>query len=285
MKIINTIADIPSVFVGGSFSLQKWEAYMDARIPGAKEICLADMRQTLDAGYTWENDFLPVLNAVAANPARCEEADRAFRGVTEHLDERIVKAFGRTVHADVCLYLGLCSGAGWVTEINGTTTVLLGLEKILELGWCGTADMTGLIIHELGHVYHDRYGQPDQPTEAPADRFLWQLFTEGIAMVFEQEVVVSNEYYHQDKDGWKNWCDAHAKQIRQSFDQDLDTMTSQTQRYFGDWVRFEGYGDTGYYLGTQFVRYLLRSADFNHVFQYNLAKVKEEYREFLRSPT
>lgn len=37
--------------------------------------------------------------------------------------------------------------------------------------------------------------------------FVWQLFTEGIAMYFEQALVGNFNYYHQDKNGCLEWCD------------------------------------------------------------------------------
>ena len=103
-------------------------------------------------------------------------------------------------------------------------------------------------------------------------------------MVFEQKIVGDDDYFHQDKNGWKNWCRDHAELIRQSFYRDLGTMTQENQRYFGDWVRFEGHGDTGYYLGALFVRYLLQSDSFDNVIQYSPGKVKEEFEKFMHQP-
>lgn len=282
--ISNTYGSVSSVFEGGHFSFDKWEEYIDRCVPGAKEPCIADMEECIEAGYSWQNDFLPVLDSVAANPAKCRKAVRAFETVTEHLEEKIQSAFGRPVCADLVLYVGLCNGAGWVTEINRKTTILLGLEKILELGWYAPKDMTGLIIHELGHVYHAQYGLLHQKTDTPSEKFLWQLFTEGVAMVFEQTVLENPNYYHQDRNGWKAWCDRHKEQIRRSFAQDLSTMTDEDQRYFGDWVRFEGRGDTGYYLGAWFVRYLLAFDRFDRIIGYTLPEVEEKFKAFMRSP-
>lgn len=283
MNIINTYKDIESVFDTESFNTENWKAYMDKCVPGAKEMCIADMQECVDAGYSWQKDFLPVLDYVRKNPVICEEAIKSFQTVTNHLDERLTQIFNRTVNADVILYIGLCNGAGWVRDINGVTTVLLGLEKILDLGWFGIDDMTGLIVHELGHVYQSQYGVLYEKTDNSADTFIWQLFTEGVAMVFEQKVVGNDKYFHQDQNGWKNWCDSNKEKIKQSFNADLTTMTEKNQRYFGDWVRFEGYGDVGYYLGTMFVRYLLQSDDFDNVIAYSLRKVKEEYNRFINS--
>ena len=49
--------------------------------------------------------------------------------------------------------------------------------------------MIGLMIHELGHVYQSQYGSLSYQENSMAEKFLWQLFTEGVAMVFEQEIV------------------------------------------------------------------------------------------------
>lgn len=283
MNIIDTSAAMPEAFDSGCFDAEIWEAYMDAFVPGAKEMCLEDMRETINAGYSWQEDFLPVLNAVARDTERCEKAIASFRRITEHLDERITERFGKTVDADIILYLGLRNGAGWVTHVNGKRTVLLGVEKIMELDWCDPDAMTGLVIHELGHVYQDQYGVLHREFETTPDKFLWQLFTEGIAMVFEQEIAGDPGYFHQDRDGWKQWCDGHAELIRQSFRSDLESMTQETQRYFGDWVSFEGRGDTGYYLGTRFIRFLMDSDGFDRIILYTIQEVKDGFDRFMHS--
>ena len=115
MKLIDTSDQFLSAFDAGRFDRGKWEAYMDACVPGVKKLCLDDMREVLAAGYSWERDFLPVLDAVARDGAKRDEAIRSFRTVTERLDERIWARFGRSPDAELIFYLGLCNGAGWVT--------------------------------------------------------------------------------------------------------------------------------------------------------------------------
>lgn len=283
MRIIDTTDAISAVFASGSFQLADWEVYMDASLPDAKTMCLEDMQECLDAGFSWEDDFLPVLNGVQENEEKRMTAIRSFHEVADQLDKRILGRFGRTLDVDLILYLGLCSGAGWVVSLGGRETVLLGLEKILELDWHGVNAMTGLILHELGHVYQAQYGVLRRDIEDLPRQFLWQLFTEGVAMVFEQETVGDPESFHQYDEDWKQWCSRHEDLLRRSFYEDLQTMKHENQRYFGDWVRFEGYGDTGYYLGARFVRFLLRSDSFDRVIRYDLGQVKDGYDRFLLS--
>ena len=283
LKIVDTSGGFLSAFEQDVFSLTKWEAYMDRSVPGAKKMCIEDMKECIGAGFSWEKDFLPVLNEAGRNEMLREKAIRTFLDVTKDLNRKICDRFGKTVNAELILYLGLCNGAGWVTAINGKTVVLFGIEKIMELNWCDIDAMNGLVIHELGHVYQSQYGVLDRTFEKKSDSFLWQLFTEGIAMVFEQEIAADPEYYHQDTDGWKVWCDRNAERIRQSFFTDLPQMSEKNQRYFGDWTDFDGHGDTGYYLGARFVRFLMERDEFDRIIQYEIEDVKAGFDRFMRS--
>lgn len=283
MRIIDTSSDFQSVYDDGKFNLDAWEIYIDRWIPNAKELCLCDMKDCINAGYSWDEDYVPVLNAVHTNHEKREETVRAFCEISEHLEEMLTKVFGKSVDADIVLYIGLCNGAGWVTKIQERTTVLLGIEKIIELDWCGKDDMIGLMIHELGHVYQSQYGSLSYQENSMAEKLLWQLFTEGVAMVFEQEIVGDAEYYHQNKNGWKEWCDQNYKLLKSSFCRDMTMMTQETQRYFGDWVRFEDHSDVGYYLGARFVRYLLKNDCFENIINYTFERVQKEFARFMDS--
>ncbi|MBP5607394.1 MAG: hypothetical protein J6X66_03890 [Lachnospiraceae bacterium] len=280
MRIIDTSGRITEAFDNAVFSLDKWKVYMDQCIPAAKDLCLKDMQDCIDAGFTWDKDFMPVLNAVYSEEGKRKKAVDTFRSLTENLEERILEIYHRSVEADIILYLGLCNGAGWVCGLSGRTTVLLGIEKIIELGWLDERSMTGLLFHELGHVYQAQYGRFKFDTDSMKEHFLWKLFTEGVAMVFEQELVGDSEFYQQDVNGWKDWCEGNYANILSSFVRDLQTMTPEDQRYFGDWVSFEGRGDTGYFLGTKFVRYLQKSDEFDRIISYDIDTVKEKFKSF-----
>ena len=242
---------------------------------------MQDMTDCVSAGYPWEDAFLPVLNAAIRNTDARQKTARAFHRVTDGLEQRLLSAFGRTPDADVILYFGLCNGAGWATDVDGRSAVLLGIEKIIELGWYGADDMSALILHELGHLYHFQFGADQRALRHTADALLWQLFSEGVAMVFEQDALGNAEYFHQDKNGWKPWCETHLGMIAARFADDLRRMTPQDQNYFGDWVRFEGRPDVGYYLGAAFVRFILSAERFDRVIQYGPAEIRSAFDRFL----
>ena len=58
-------------------------------------------------------------------------------------------------------------------------------------------------------------------------------------------------------------------------------MTFETQRFFGDWVRFEGQPDTGYYLGARFIRSLLKKHRFDDLLSWEIGSVREAFLSFL----
>ena len=283
MTVLNACRDISGAYDNGSFCIEGWRDYIDREVPGAGELCEKDTLECLAGGLSWENDYLPVLDAAYREDSEREKALESFSRVTDGLDERILSRFGKTTDTPVVIYLGLCNGAGWVTELGGRTAVLLGIEKIIELGWTGTDDMTGLILHELGHVWQDRYGVLNRTFDDPGDRFLWQLFTEGVAMVFEQETVGDAGYYHQDRNGWAIWCEEHLGEIARDFDLDRSDMTRTDQRYFGDWASYHGRPDTGYYLGTRLVRFMMRRDSFDSILNYDIGSVREAFGAFVRS--
>lgn len=282
IRILDASRQIPALFSPEGFDHGKWEDYIHSVFPGCVHMFTDEVKRYLESGrYTFEKDFLPILNAVPGDPGLSVLRSN-FAAVTEGLDQKVRDRFGRGLDVDVVLYLGLCCAAGWVTRVNGREAVLLGVEKILELGWQGLDDLYGLIYHELGHVYQAQYGVLERESEDSGKNFVWQLFTEGVAMYFEQTLVGDAAYYHQDKDGWLPWCEAHFRRLLADFDADLPAMTQFTQRYFGDWCSYHGWGDTGYYLGARFVRYLTRTRSFDSLLGLDMDRVYALYEEFVK---
>lgn len=281
MKITDTYPALLTSYDGSAFSLERWRTYVDAALPGLAETLFADVKRCLEAGFSWETDYLPVLNAVAAGDGLREKAHDSFCRATEDLERVVSERFGKCLDVDLVFYLGLCNGAGWATEYRGRPCVLLGIEKIIELNWCGVDDMRALVYHELGHIYQGQYGTLDRTFACGEDTFLWQLFTEGVAMYFEQTLVGDPDYYHQDRDGWKQWCEDHFEEIKADFYRDLQTMTSANQRHFGDWASYHGHGDVGYYLGCRFVRFALDRYELDVLIRFDITAVTELFRQFV----
>ena len=283
IKIINTYPQINSLFENGMFHRAKWEEYINSVYADSANVFISDLKECLDSGnYVYEKDVLPILNAVY-NHSELETLHSSFCNITEDLNKKVIDCFGRELDIDIVLYVGLCNAAGWVTNINGRDVILLGIEKILELNWYDRKSMSGLVYHELGHVYHKQYGRFHQQSDSNSRNFVWRLFTEGIAMYFEQALVNDFNYFHQDNNGWLKWCDNHYRQIVADYHSDLPTMTKSNQRYFGDWVSYNGKGDVGYYLGTKFIQQLCGKYDFDRLINLDIDSIYQEYLFFAES--
>ena len=281
IRIIDTVSQINSLFENQCFNINKWEQYINSVLPNPSHIFKDDLNNYFtDGSCSFEKDFLPIINAVYGNP-KMDCLHQSFTSVVNDLNNKILSRFGSELDVDIVLYLGLCNAAGWATEINGKDVILLGVEKILELDWCDACDMHGLIYHELGHIYHKQFGMYDQTCENSQKTFIWQLFKEGFAMYFEQCLVNDFDYFHQDKNGWKQWCDQNLHQIITDFNNDLPTMNRQNQRYFGDTVNYHGYGDVGYYLGTRFVQYLAERYGIEEIIKFDIDIIFDHYMSFI----
>lgn len=281
MRIINTINDIFDIYSSGSFDINKWNNYINRINSKLGQLCVQDMNEAINTGQvSFKKKYLPILNNVINQKEKLDELQKNFIKVTESLKDNILKKFNKTIDVEIVLYLGLCNGAGWVAEIENKVYCLLGIEKILELNWYDMNSLYGLIYHELGHVYQKQYGVLEREFDNNKHQFLWQLFTEGIAMYFEQTLIGDYEYYHQDKNGWKYWCDNHIEQITLDFSNDLNLMTFGNQRYFGDWVYYEGYSDVGYYLGTKFIQYICKQYDFDEILTFDIYEVEKVFKEY-----
>jgi len=284
INVVNAAEDIAKVFHNDAFSLEEWKTYISKYFPNDADLFINDMKQMIeDGGYSLDRDFLPLLNNVWKDEESRLHAINTYCTVTKNLDDKIKKSFGKSIDVTIVLYLGLCNGAGWALELDAKPYILLGIEKILELGWFDINSMPGLVFHELGHMYQKQYGILERKFNSYKKKYLWQLFTEGIAMHFEQMVVGDDQYFHQDKNGWKEWMDNHFVPIKKDYSIDLNSMNPSNQRYFGDWVTYDGFGDAGYYLGAKFIDYLLKNYSFDDLLKMNIDAVSNEFDSFVQN--
>lgn len=282
MKILDTYYQILEIYDNGNFNLEKWNRYINTIYENSASLFMNDMNDCIETGkYTFVDNYLPILNAVYKEVELREQAHNSFVKAMNGLAEKIFSEFGRELDVDIVFYLGLCNAAGWVKNVNGRTVIFLGLEKIMELNWCDLRSMYGLLYHELGHVYQKQYGVLERSFDNNRESFLWELFTEGIAMYFEQVLVGDFTFFHQDRNGWKSWCDNHLDEIKSDFDSDLQTMSRQNQKYFGDWVTYQGHGDVGYYLGCEWIHFIRERYELEEIINWDMNEVEKSYREFV----
>ena len=272
MKIIKTCEIIKSVFSDG-FDISVWRKYAEEISKELPSKCEKDAKE-----YDFNKSVLPVLEA-ALNEEKLDFVGRNFQTVIDTLNDNLSKLFDKEPDINIILYLGLCNGAGWATTLDGKNTVLLGIEKIIELDWGDETNMRALILHEIGHLWHKLNGNLHIPEYTKRRKGIAQLYCEGVAMVCEHILCGDDDFYHQDKDGWLDWCYKNEKQIKREFLRRLDRKIN-VQDFFGDWCSYNGHSDVGYFLGCRFVEYLMKTYSLKEIANMKYGALNKSFIEF-----
>ena len=272
MKIVNTCEQIKEVFKDG-FDIELWREYATAISKELPDKCENDADN-----YDFNSVVLPVIKD-ALNEEKINSVSRNFQTVIDTLNANLSKLFENEPDINIVLYLGLCNGAGWATTLDGKNTVLLGIEKIIELDWGDETNMRALIFHEIGHLWHKMNGKLYIPDFTKRRKAIQQLYQEGVAMVCEHILCGDDEFYHQDKDGWLDWCYKNENQIKREYLRRLDEK-EQVQDFFGDWCSYKGHSDVGYFLGCRFVRHLMNSYSLKEIANMKYRAVNKAFSKF-----
>jgi hypothetical protein len=274
MRIIDTYPEIISLFLHRKFSMSLWRTYANSI-----SIYLGEQVENDAQLYNIEKQVIPVINNALNNRGKLEETHQSFIYATKQLRDKFIEIFKYDLDVDIILYLGLCNGAGWATDINGKKTVLLGIEKIIELDWCDLQSISSLIYHDLGHIWHDSIGRLQLKTDMQSEKSIWQLYREGVAMYFEQMLCNDFSFYHQNKNGWLNWCIKNKEDLFIEYMRRIENNES-TQEFFGDWSNYHGYSDVGYYLGCEFIKSLLTNYSLIEIANLNLEAITKELKNY-----
>lgn len=250
LHIIDTYTEIEKLFSHGSFDLAQWTRYAGGISEALPQMLTDDI-----ASYDFERQVRPVLEHLFNHREAAEAAHASFLKAIDGLNEKCEGLPYGTLNSAVIFYMGLCNAAGRATELLGRPTILLGIEKIVELDWTDEKSMAALVFHELGHHWHFQNRYVKTELETQREKALWQLYTEGVAMYFEQLLCGDPNYYHQDRDGWLNWCEENKREIARAYLGRVRRDES-IQDFFGDWCSFQGHADAGYYLGAQVVSHI-----------------------------
>lgn len=129
------------------FDINEWIEYARTVSNGLPEKCLRDSSE-----YVFEEEVIPVVSYALKEEDRRRALSDIFDVLVEELESRSNLLFESEPDISMILYVGLCNGAGWATELDGEDVILLGAEKILELNWDTQEQMRALIYHEIGHI-------------------------------------------------------------------------------------------------------------------------------------
>jgi hypothetical protein len=168
--------------------------------------------------------------------------------------ERAQATLGFAQPLTFVIYVGVGCGAGWATTYQDNAAILFGLENIAEEGWDDAAVLSGMIAHEIGHLWH--FEQRAQAELTPGKRPWWDLYTEGMAQRCEH-VVAGHESWHMAAKvaGWAQWCEQEKSWLAREFLRVVEAG-DDIRPFFGSWFAIRGHKQTGYFLGCDVVRRL-----------------------------
>lgn len=277
MRIINTFDSISKCYVNGNFDINAWRKYTSIFSLELSDKCEQDSQS-----YNFAKDILPVLNNAFTFHEKMESANNSFLSISKKLKRNIDKISHTDLELDIILYLGLCNGAGWATTLDGKNAILLGIEKIIELNWQGETEMQALIFHEVGHIWHKTHGNLYFDISTETEKSILQLYQEGVAMKCEHLLCGDDNYYHQNKDNWLDWCVENESQIKNEYLKRMNNNAS-TQDFYGDWCNYCGYSDVGYFLGCKFIEYLEKEYTLIEIANLNFEVLFSKFKSYAKS--
>ena len=231
-------------------------------------------------GFDWRSTALdrvfPYLND------RLARMDSAHSALPHVLEDTIGRSRSRFLFPDqlvVVIYVGIGCGAGWATNYDGRPAILLGLENIAECGWHSPASLSGLISHELGHLFHQD-ARKDLPVK-PVKPQYWTLYEEGFAQRFEHWLAGANTWHMSqginDAD-WLDWCSSNLSYLATLY---LDRVNKDkaVNDFYGNWLNIDGRKQVGYFLGHKLIQYLEKSKSEQEIARLDL--VDQTVEQFL----
>lgn len=105
------------------------------------------------------------------------------------------------------------------------------------------------------------------------DRAIWQLYSEGVAMYFEQLLYDDENFYHQDIDGWLNWCNKNRTKLFYEYIRVIENNESH-QKFYGDWCSYLGVSDIVYYLGCELIKFSLKTRRISDILDLSLNDIE-----------
>lgn len=100
IRCVDTFSEIPTIYPNGVFDLARWRAYAQNHFGENISLFEDDMNECLATGsYTFERDYLPVLQSVWQHPW-LEEMHQSFLAVVKGLSEGLTQKFGNDLDVE-----------------------------------------------------------------------------------------------------------------------------------------------------------------------------------------
>ena len=92
-------------------------------------------------------------------------------------------------------------------------------------------------------------------------------------MYCEQLLCDNDQFYHQNKDGWLNWCNENRTLLFDEYIRVIENQESH-QKFFGDWFSYLNVSDIGYYLGCELVKIACETRTTSQILNLSLSEIE-----------
>ncbi len=260
---------------------QKIELWATSYMQKHPELLQRQTRDYEEMGYEWReiarekvfsklDDYLPLMR----------NAREKLLHVCGSTYGEAVEALGLDFPVAFVIYVGIGCGAGWATQYQGCPACLLGLEKIVELGWGSEEQLRELVAHEIGHLVHMSCRDEFEEFETHEEDPLFLLYSEGFAKRCEYLILGQERWSQADSENWLLWCRSHKQRLAKEY---LDRVDKQqpVNDFYGDWRDVLGRSQTGYYLGWTYTLWLEEKYSIRQIAELPREQVIEEARRYL----
>jgi len=190
-----------------------------------------------------------------------EELDRAWKNTYATLPKALfmfTEKFSKNFYNELylVLYVSCGCGAGWAFEYHGIPAIYLGLDMIAYLKWLSEAKIKGLIIHELCHLLNMKLQNttPRKFSSMENDPY-FLLYSEGFAMKCEHYVLGGEVWRIASDNNWIAWCRNNLGRLARLYVEYVEKGLP-VNVFYGSFYNIDGYSQTGYFLGHEFIKYL-----------------------------
>ena len=98
-------------------------------------------------------------------------------------------------------------------------------------------------------------------------------------MVCEHILCQDDRYYHQNQNGWLDWCKENEAEIKREYLRRVDKKY-QHAGFLRGLVQLQNHSDVGYYLGCEFVKHLQRQYSLVDIASLNVNQLYNHFKEF-----
>ncbi len=183
-----------------------------------------------------------------------------------------------SLDVEVVIYHGLGNGAGWADSYGEKKAILLGVEKIVELGWDSEEKLTSLMAHEFAHLAHEKMRGHNLMIYEGREGDIFRMYIEGYATYFEDNFFSRTITMPE----WVKSCKELEKELKLAY---LEVLKGkrESKHFYGDWFTTFDIPDTGYFLGLQFVKTMLDKYSYIDIGRLTFEEIEDYLISYLES--